>query len=221
MTATVAIKTRAAIGALLAGSLLATAMPAAAQYRGGDRYDRNRDGISAGEVIAGAVIIGGLAAILSSNNGRYRDGYYNNQYDGRYNDGYDYRRYGSSRAAIEQCIVAVERRGGRRDDVDVRRITNVERVRGGYRVEGRAAVDYRGGYRGDAYDRDDRYGRDDRYDRGDRYDRYDRDDRYDRGDRYDYGRNDRGYGRQRYDDRGSFSCTVRYGRVQDVDFRGI
>lgn len=193
---------KAATGSLLAGSMLMTAMPASAQYR--DRYHRDRDGISAGEVIAGAVVIGGLAAILSSNNGRYRDGYYGDRYDGRYNNGYDYRRYGGSRAAIEQCVYAVERRGGRRDDVDVRRITDVERIRGGYRIEGRAAVDYGGGYRGDAYDRDHRWNRDDRYNyRGGDY------------------RGGRGYGRDRYDDRGSFSCTVRYGRVQDVDFRGF
>jgi hypothetical protein len=188
---------KAATGSLLAGSMLMTAMPASAQYR--NHYHHDRDGISAGEVIAGAVVIGGLAAILSSNNGRYRDGYYGDRYDGRYNDGYDYRRYGNSRAAIEQCIYAVERRGGRRDDVDVRRITDVQRIRGGYRIQGRVAVDYNGGHRGDAWDRDDRY---------------------DRGDRYHY-HGGRGYDRQRYDDRGGFSCTVRYGRIEDVDFRGI
>ncbi len=194
MATNVANVLKAATGSLLAGSMLMTAMPASAQSRG-DRYHRDRDGISAGEVIAGAVVIGGLAAILSSNNGRYRDGYDGNRYDGRYNNGYDYRRNGGSRQAIEQCVAAVERRGGRRDDVDVRRITDVERTHGGYRIEGRVAVDYRDGGR---WDRDDRYGRDDRNYRG-----------------------GRGYDRQRYDDRGSFTCTVRYGRVQDVDFRGI
>lgn len=182
---------KAATGSLLAATTLMTAMPASAQNR--DRY-RDRDGISAGEVIAGAVVIGGLAAILSSNNGRYRDGYYGDQYDGRYNNGYDYRRYGGSRQAIQQCVNAVESRGGRRNDVDVQRITDVSRIRGGYRIEGRVAVDYRGGYN------------DNRWDRGDRYDRYDRGDRY---------------GNQRYDDRGRFSCTVRHGQVYDVDFRGI
>lgn len=180
---------KAATGSLLAGSMLMTAMPASAQHRG-DRHHRDRDGISAGEIIAGAVVVGGLAAILS-NNGR-GDRYYD-RYDNRHYDSwdYDYRRSGGSRQAIERCVYAVEGRGGRRDDVDVRRITDVERIRGGYRIEGRVAVDYRGGYRGD---------------------RWDRDDRWDRGG---------GYGRQRYDDRGRFTCIVRYGRVQDVDFRGI
>ena len=102
---------KAATGSLLAVATLMTAMPASAQHRG-DRH-RDRDGISAGEVIAGAVVIGGLAAILSSNNGNYRDGYYGDRYDGRYNNGYDYRRYGGSRQAIQQCVNAVESRGGR------------------------------------------------------------------------------------------------------------
>lgn len=206
---------KAATGSLLAATMLMTAMPASAQYRG-DRH-RDRDGISAGEVIAGAVVIGGLAAILSSNNGNYRDGYYGDRYDGRYNNGYDYRRYGGSRQAIQQCVNAVESRGGRRNDVDVQRITDVSRIRGGYRIEGRVAVDYRGGYN----DGDGRWDRNNRYDRDNSYDRRDGDGRNDRGDRYDrYDRGDR-YGNQRYDDRGRFSCTVRNGQVYDVDFRGV
>ncbi|MCC7395425.1 MAG: hypothetical protein IT553_11325 [Sphingomonadaceae bacterium] len=186
---------RAASAAVLAGSMVLTAMPASAQ-----RYERHRDryhdGISAGEVIAGAVIIGGLAAILSGggrdrNDRRYdpRYGNYDNRYDGYY-DGYNWDSYGGSREAIQRCVRAVERRGGYGADTDVRRITDIDRIRGGYRVQGNVAVDYRRGYRNDWRDRDGRYGRD-----------------------WD--------GRQRYDDRGRFTCTVRYGRVQDVDFRGL
>ena len=201
-----ASKSKAAIGSLLAASMLVTAMPASAQYRDGGRYDRNRDGISAGEVIAGAVVIGGLAAILSSSNGRYRDGYDGDRYDGRSNDGYDYRRQGNSRQAIERCVSAVERGGSRRTDVDVTRITDVDRIRGGYRVEGRLAVDYanRGrGYEGRGYD-----------DRGRGYESRDRG--------YEgRGNEGRGYSRGGYDDRGSFTCTVAYGRVQDINVRGV
>lgn len=191
MAKTIAHTAKAAIGTLLAGSMLATAVPATAQHRG--HHGRHHDGISAGDVIAGAVVIGGLAAILSSgNNGRYDRGDRDyNRYDRNY-DGYDWNRYGGSREAIERCVRAVERRGGRRDDIDVRNVTGVDRIRAGYRITGTVAVDY-----------------------DDRHDRYDRTDRYDRGDRY--GR----YDRQRYDDRGRFSCTVRYGRVDDVDLRGI
>lgn len=191
-----ATKARAAMAMLLAGSILATAIPAGAQYYGGRHRDRH-DGISAGDVIAGAIVIGGLAAILSSGNrGRDRD------YDRNY-DGYDWNRNGGSREAIERCVAAVERRGGRRDDVDVRRITDIDRIRGGYRINGTVAVDYRGDWRD-----------------GDRYDnRYDNRDGYNRGwDNGDRGRYD---DRRRYDDRGRFTCTVRYGRVEDVDFRGI
>ncbi|MEK6540671.1 MAG: hypothetical protein AABZ45_00970 [Pseudomonadota bacterium] len=182
-----ATKARAAMAMLLAGSILATAIPAGAQNHGGRHRDRH-DGISAGDVIAGAIVIGGLAAILSSGNGnRGRDRNY---------DGYDWNRNGGSREAIERCVAAVERRGGRRSDVDVRRITDIDRIRGGYQIAGNVAVDYRGRDR-DRYDNRDGYGRDG-YNRG-------------------WDRNDR----QRYDDRGRFTCTVRYGRVEDVDFRGI
>jgi hypothetical protein len=51
--------TKAAIGAATAGAMLIGATPAPAR-------DRDRDGIGAGEIIAGAVVLGGLAAILSS-----------------------------------------------------------------------------------------------------------------------------------------------------------
>jgi hypothetical protein len=178
---------KAATGSLLAGSMLMAAMPAAAQYRGD--YGRHRDrGVSAGEVIAGALVIGGIAAILSSgNNNRNRDGYYDNRY------GDNDRRWGNPRQAVEQCVAAVENQGRRRDNIDVRQINRVEQIRGGYVVTGTVAVDY---------------GRNNgRY--GDRYDRYDN------------GRYDDRYNRGRYDDRGRFNCTVRYGRIDDLDVRGI
>ncbi|MFM6852594.1 MAG: hypothetical protein ACKOUM_00755 [Sphingopyxis sp.] len=203
-----ASKSKTVVGALLAGSMLLTAIPATAQNRGGhDRYDRRHDGISAGEVIAGAVVIGGLAAILSSGNGSDRGydnrGYGNRGYDDRY-DRADYRgdydrdwqRTGGSRGAIQNCVNAVERQGGRRDDINVTRITNVERTRSGYRIDGRVAVDYRNN--GYAHGRD-AYRDDDGRGRG-------------------YGR---GYNHADVDDRGSFTCSVRYGRVDDVRLRGI
>ncbi len=200
MNTIVAKALKAATGSLIAGSMLLTAMPASAQYRNypggyyGDGYRHRDRGIGAGEVIAGAIVLGGLAAILSSSGNRdrnYNDGYrgYDNGYRGNYNDGYQ--NYGTPRQAIQQCVSAVENGGRRRDNVDVRQITNVDQIRGGYRVEGRVAVDYgNNNYNG--------YGG---------YNGYN-------------GYND-GYNRGRYDDTGSFSCTVRYGRVEDVDYRGI
>lgn len=157
--------TKAAIGAATAGAMLMSAAPAAAR----DRYDR--DGISAGEIIAGAVVIGGLAAILSaSDNDRYDryDDRYNDRYGdryrdrGRYNDarygyGYDYNRYGNSRSAVSQCVNAVERGSRRYGRTDVTEVTSIDRKRDGYKVKGRVVV--RDGYGG-------RWGRGGSYDNG-------------------------------------------------------
>ena len=143
---------KALVGTAAAGAMaLASASPAAA---------RDRDGVDAGDIIAGAVIIGGIAAIASaaSKRDRYRDGYY---YDDRRYRGYDNRR-GNGRRAVERCIRAAERdarRYGYRY-ADVTQIRDVDRKRGGWRVKGRIVVDDSRGYG--------------RYNRYDRYDRYDR-----------------------------------------------
>jgi hypothetical protein len=146
--------TKAAIGAATAGALL-SATPALAR----DRYN-DRDGIGAGEIIAGAVILGGLAAILSSGD-RYDDGRYNYDrygYDrGNYGYGYDYRRHGNARQAVNQCVRDVEYRSGRWGRTDVTEIRDIDRRRDGYVVKGRVVV--RDGYRG-------RYGRGGYYDQG-------------------------------------------------------
>lgn len=139
---------KAAIGAATAGAMMLGSTPAMAR----DRYD-DRDGISAGEIIAGAVVLGGLAAILSSgSNDRYdRYGRYDDRYNGRYNDprygyGYDYNRYGNSRTAVNRCVNAVERGSRRYGNTDVTQVTRIDRKRDGYRIKGRVVV--RDGYRG-------------------------------------------------------------------------
>lgn len=183
------------VATVAAGAMaMASATPALAQR---DRGHRDHDGISAGEVIAGALVIGGIAAIAASS-GRdrdYRDGRYDDRYDrGRY-DYYD--RYGSPRSAVEQCVNTAERQasrysyGGRADVTDIR---SVRDTRNGYTVKGRIAVNsLNRGWRN-----------------GDR--------RYGNGWGNDYrGWNDnlRGY------DSGNFTCKVERGRVVDVDFSGI
>ena len=102
--------TKALVGTVAAGAMaMGSATPAAAQYR--DRY-RDRDGIDVGDVIAGALIIGGIAAVASaaSRGGRYDRRY--DRYDDRYYDGY-YNRAGNPRQAVEQCVYAAERNASR------------------------------------------------------------------------------------------------------------
>jgi hypothetical protein len=146
----------AAVGAMA----LAGATPAMAEHR-------DRDKIGAGEVIAGALIIGGLAAILSSNKkDRYRDGYSYRDRDYRGgNYGYGERR---ARKAINRCIRNVERDARRSgyQYADVTQIRDVDRTNYGWRVKGRLVVDGQHyGYRGDRYDNR-RYNYDRNYSRG-------------------------------------------------------
>ncbi|WP_353485384.1 hypothetical protein [Haliscomenobacter sp.] len=137
-----------------AAALVSTAAPAEAQ----SRY-RDRDKISAGEVIAGAVILGGLAAVLSAG----KKGSYQDEYDGSYNDGYSYNtNYGSRRAAISKCINRVDNQSGRYGGSNVTKIRSVERTRYGYRVQG--ILDGQNGY--GSNDRYNRNGYGDGYNRG-------------------------------------------------------
>jgi hypothetical protein len=187
---------KGAVATFVAGAMVASAAaPAAA------RDHRDRDGISGGEVIAGAVILGGIAAVASasSRDRGYDYNYGRAGYDPRYrgydNRGYD-NRYGNPRQAIELCVRTAERDAsrysyGRADVTDIRDVDYNNR---GYTVKGRIAVNSNG--------RDWRNG----------------DNRYGRGWGNDYrGWNDnlRGY------DSGSFKCKVEYGRVVDIDYSGI
>ncbi|WP_370516073.1 hypothetical protein [Novosphingobium sp. Gsoil 351] len=185
-----------------AAALVSTASPALAR----DRHD----GIDVGDVIAGAVVLGGIAAVAGAiGNDRdrgysygYPTGGYNDSY--RYDDRYGYNnrydrygyRNGNPRQAIEQCVATAENQAsrysyGRADVTDIRAVDRNSR---GYTVRGRIAVNSqnRGWRRGDSY--------------------------YGNGWNNDYrGWNDnlRGY------DAGSFKCRVEYGRVVDLDFDGI
>ncbi len=187
--------TKALVGTVAAGAMAMTsAVPAQAQ----SRYRDRNDGIDVGDVIAGALIIGGIAAVASAVGGRnrgYNGGYVYEGNGGYYNGnyrGYDNRYYdaGDPRQAVEQCVNAAERNanrysyGGRSQVTDIR---NIDRKRDGYTVKGRIAVNtrnnnWRSGWGGDY----------------------------------------RGYNNayQGYDS-GSFTCKVRYGQVVDLDYSGV
>lgn len=129
---------KAMIGTVAAGAMaLTSATPAMAR-------DRDRDGISAGDIIAGALVIGGIAAVASSigkdrNYSTYGGPYYGDRYDNRY--GYNYNG-GSSRQAVEQCVYAAQRGAYGARVTDIR---NIDRKRDGYRVKGTVIVNERGG----------------------------------------------------------------------------
>lgn len=193
--------TKTTLMAATAATLVAATTPAMARDR---HYNRGGDGIDAGDVIAGALIIGGIAAVASaaSNNDRYDDRRYNDRYDDRYNNGryhdrYDNNDYGyyrngyGSRTAVEQCVQAAQRDAGRYGRARITDVTSINRIRGGYEVKGRLVV---------AGSRWNRYGRG--YDGWDRY-----------GNNYDRYGNDY--------DKGKFSCVTRYGGIQDVRLSGL
>jgi hypothetical protein len=189
--------TKALVGTVAAGAMvMASATPALAQ----DRRDRD-GGIDVGDIIAGALIIGGIAAVASAagRNRGYNDGYvyegrgyddryYNRNYDNRYNN--QYYNAGDPRQAVEQCVYAAERNasrysyGGRSQVTDIREI---DRKRDGYTVRGRIAVNTRNA----------------NWQRG-------------------WGNDYRGYNNAyRGYDAGNFTCKVRYGQVVDLDYSGV
>ena len=142
------------IGTAISGAMVVSAVsPASAR-------DRRHDGVSAGDVIAGALIIGGIAAIASSaGHDRYRD--YN--YDRAGYDGRDWRGYGNPREAVAQCVNAAERSANRYGRADVTEIRDIDRNGRGYTIRGQIAVN---GGRDRYWSHDDyRYGNSD-YGRG-------------------------------------------------------
>lgn len=148
------VMTKTLLGAgAAAAALVSAAVPAQAR----DRYDRDRDGISAGEIIAGAVVLGGLAAVLSSGNNGRND---RRGYDDRYDDnraGYNYdNRNGGGRAAVNQCVASVERWANGYSRSDVTQVRSIERTRYGYRVKGNVVVQDGGSgrYENDYYGND-------------------------------------------------------------------
>ena len=156
---------------------------------------RDRGGIDAGDVIAGALIIGGIAAIAAASSNRDRDRDYRYDRGGYGGDG-RYDRRGDPQQAVEQCVRAAERAASRHSygNANVTDVRDIKRTSRGYEVKGRIAVNTMG--------RDWRNG----------------DSRYGRGWNGDY----RGWSdRNRGYDSGNFKCKVEYGRIRDLDFSGI
>lgn len=130
------------LGTVAAGAMaLASATPAMADDH------RKRGGIGAEEIIAGAVVIGGIAALAGAfdgdrdrrfNDRRFRD----RRFDNRNFRG-NFRNVGP-RQAINRCVRAAERQarrfGGWRF-ADVTRIRDVDPTRRGFRVKGRIEVE--------------------------------------------------------------------------------
>lgn len=143
---------KALVGTVAAGAMaVSTATPALARDRDG--------GIDAGEVIAGALVIGGIAAVAAAASDNKRDRYrysYGDRYDRRYDRryrGYDRRGYNrgyrqNPRMAVDQCVRAAERDASRYSygRANVTQIRDVDRKRNGYNVKGRIAVNDRRGY---------------------------------------------------------------------------
>ncbi|MEE9434742.1 MAG: hypothetical protein V3V15_10945 [Sphingorhabdus sp.] len=184
---------KALVGAAAAAAMAVSATPALAKHRDDDK-------ISAGDVIAGAVILGGIAAILTSKNRRDGRDYDRSRRGNRgygYDDGYNnnYRRRGSRRA-VKRCIRRAENRASRYGNAKVTEIRDIDRTRYGYKIRGRIIVN--NGYRGRGYNN---------YNHNRRGNGYG-----------NYNHSRRGYGRN---DRGKFTCYVERGRVVDVRYKGL
>lgn len=196
------IISKAVVGTIAAGAMvIASASPAFAGHRDGDK-------ISVGDVIAGALIIGGIVAVASAAGRNDRDGRYGSYGyrpdDGRDDDdgGYEYGGYGNSggyrgspRQAIAQCVRSAEQyagsRYGRADVTDIREVRDSHY---GWQIKGRIAVSGRhGGWQRDQGNYGSGWG----------------------GDYRGWNPTMRGY------DSGSFRCKVERGRVVDLDLYGI
>ena len=202
------IVSKALVGAVAAGAM---AMVPAAAASAQSRYDYrgNNRGISVGDIIAGAVVLGGIAAVAGSL-GR---GGYNNRYDDRYYRGGNYGYYnGDPRAAVEQCVSAASNDARSRGYgyAQVTQVRDVNNTNYGWKIRGNLRVDGNGGYGNGGYYNNGGYSNNGGYGGG-----YSNNRGYGNGGYYDNGR----YGYSR--DSGSFTCWIDRGRVSRMDYSGI
>ena len=128
------------LGKSLMAGTAATALAIAAPAQARDRHD---DGIDAGDVIAGALIIGGIAAIahaIDDDDDRYdrRDRRRYNRHDRRYSGYYGHRV--NPRRAVRRCVNAAQREASHYGRARVTEVTDIDRRRDGWRVRGRVVV---------------------------------------------------------------------------------
>ena len=143
------IASRPALAVAMAAALSMTATPAMARGWGGWGHYHHHDGVDAGDIFAGLLAIGGIAAIAAAVSNSHKDrrqrDYRYPQPDyrappARYEDDRDPRGYrddgGRSSfdidGAVDRCVDEVERGDRRVDEVD-----SVWRDGEGWRVEGR------------------------------------------------------------------------------------
>lgn len=145
-------RTRPAVAISLAAALSLVATPAMARGGWGHHRHHRGDGIGAGEVFAGLLVLGGIAAIASAASSKNRqsreadytypdrdyraqeDGYYVPPAGGRDRDEQG-ERYGARNidGAVDDCVAEIERGDRRVDSVD-----SVNRDGDGWRVQGTA-----------------------------------------------------------------------------------
>lgn len=145
-----ASRSAAVLASTAALSLMAT--PALARDRGwggnwGGGYGRHHDGVDGGDILAGVLIIGGIAAIASAaskskkdrerqDDYRYPDRQTTPQRDGSAGYGQDdrpeWREGNGINSAVDRCLGEVERGSTKVDEVD-----SVNRDGQGWRVTGR------------------------------------------------------------------------------------
>lgn len=132
------------------GAVAATALAAATVSPAMANDHRDRGGIGAGEIIAGAVVIGGIAALagaFDNDRDHRRYDYRDRDFRGDRWDRGGFGFAGNPRTAVDRCVRAAEnqarRFGGYRyaDVIDVR---DIDRTRDGFRVRGR--IDVGGGW---------------------------------------------------------------------------
>jgi len=148
---------KAFIGSLALGATaLTSAAPAMARDYGRDR------GIDGGDILTGALVLGGVAAVIAATSDNDRDDRrYDRRYDDRNDRGYGDRRNGYDEGAyrnnaVQQCVRAAETTAARYNygtRAEVYDIRDVDRESRGFEVRGRIAVQERGrNYRGDNWD---------------------------------------------------------------------